>query len=78
MDNAAPDDGGDILAGRLIELMKGSGIPNGLAGIGYTPAQIPELAAVTGALKRQLSMSPRPGTEADLHGLLPDALQYWG
>ena len=74
---AAPEDAGEILAGRLIELMKNSGIPNGLGGVGYTKEHIPDLAAVTGALKRQLSMSPRPVAEMDLREIFTDALCYW-
>ena len=75
--DADPEHAGDILAGRLVELMKASGIPNGLGGVGYTSAHIPDLAAITGGLKRQLSMSPRPVDEADLQNIFTDALRYW-
>ena len=74
---ATPEDAGEILAARLIGLMKDSGIPNGLGGVGYTEAHISDLAAVTGALTRQLSMSPRPVAEADLREILRNALRYW-
>ncbi|MBC8157709.1 MAG: iron-containing alcohol dehydrogenase [Alphaproteobacteria bacterium] len=75
--DATPENSGEILAARLIELMKASGIPNGLGGVGYTPAHIPELASITGALQRQLSMSPRPVAEADLRDIFTDAMRYW-
>ena len=74
---AAPEDAGEILAGRLIDLMRKSGIPNGLGGVGYEEADIADLAAVTAALERQLSMSPRPVAEADLTEIFMDALRYW-
>ena len=75
--DAAPENSGEILAARLIGLMKDAGIPNGLGGVGYTEAHISELAAITGALERQLSMSPRPVTETDLTEIFLDALRYW-
>jgi hydroxyacid-oxoacid transhydrogenase len=75
--DAALEDAGDILAGRLIDLMKDSSIPNGLGGVGYTEENVPELATITAALKTQLSMSPRPVSEADLRGIFTSALRYW-
>ena len=32
---ATPEDAGEVLAGRLVELMRATGMPNGLRGIGF-------------------------------------------
>ncbi|MGI9335362.1 MAG: hypothetical protein ACR2RL_19620 [Gammaproteobacteria bacterium] len=42
--DAAPEDAGEIVAGRIIELMRATGMPNGLAGIGLGPSDTGALA----------------------------------
>lgn len=70
-------DAGAVLAARLIELMRATGLPNGLSALGYGAADIPGL--VTGALAQQrlLSIAPLPVGEEDLHALYKDAMRYW-
>ena len=35
IDGARPEDAGEVLAGRVIELMRATGMPNGLAALGF-------------------------------------------
>ncbi len=75
--NASPRDGGEILAGKFIEMMKATGIPNGTGEIGYGEGDIEEMAKGTIGQKRVLGTSPVELTMDDLRGLFRAALKYW-
>lgn len=74
---AKPVDAGEILSGRIIELMQRFEIPNGLSAVGYTRNDIPELVAGTMPQHRVTKLSPRPFGEEDLAKLFDDAMKYW-
>ena len=74
---AAPEDAGDILADTLIALMRRLGLPNGLAAVGFTEADIPKLVEGTLPQHRVTKLSPRPASAEDLAGLFRDAMTYW-
>ena len=74
---AAPEDAGEILAGAIIALMRRTGMPNGLAAVGYTADDAPTLAEGTLPQHRVTKLSPRPADRGDLEALFRSALQYW-
>jgi alcohol dehydrogenase class IV len=74
---AAPEDAGEILAARLIELMRAVDIPNGASGVGYHEADCPSLASAAILQQRLLQNAPCPVHEADLRQLFHDSLRYW-
>ncbi len=74
---AADADAGDILADRLAAMMRETGIPSGLAEIGYGEADIPALVAGTMAQQRLLVIAPRAVGEQDLADLFGAAMRYW-
>jgi len=74
---ATAADAGELLAGRLAELMRRCGIPNGLAALGYTPADIPALVEGGFQQQRLLRQSPVPVDEAALARLYGAAMRYW-
>ncbi len=74
---AAPEDAGEVLANTLIGIMKKTGMPNGLSGVGYTEADIPGLVAGTLPQHRVTKLSPRPVGEPELATLFRDAMRYW-
>ncbi len=74
---AKPEDAGEIIAGRVIEIMKALNIPNGLSAIGYTRDDIPKLVEGTLPQHRVIKLSPRPVEEADLIKIFEDAMVYW-
>jgi alcohol dehydrogenase class IV len=76
VDGASQAQAGELLAGRLLDMMKATGLPGGLAELGYGAADIPALAKGAFAQQRLLAQSPRPVTEADLAGIYRDALVY--
>ena len=74
---AAPDEAGELLAQRFIALMRATGLPNGLAALGYGEADVPALAQGAFAQQRPLVMAPRSVTPQDLEGLYRGAMRYW-
>ena len=71
------DDAGDATANALIDLMRRTGMPNGLTGLGYTPADIESLVRGTLPQHRVTKLSPRRFQERDLRKLFEDAMRYW-
>jgi hydroxyacid-oxoacid transhydrogenase len=74
---AAPGDAGTILADAIIDLMRRTGMPNGLAAVGYAESDAPALAEGTLPQHRVTKLSPRPADRGDLEAMFRDALRYW-
>jgi len=74
---AGPGDAGEVLATRITELMKATGIPNGLAAIGYTKADLDALADGSFPQKSLVNNAPRETTRDQLRTLFSDALAHW-
>jgi hydroxyacid-oxoacid transhydrogenase len=74
---ASLEDAGELLAQATIDLMRRTNMPNGLAAVGYTEADIPALVEGTLPQHRVTKLSPRPFTPDDLAGLFRDAMSYW-
>lgn len=74
---AAPGDGGELLAGAVIRLSREIGIPNGLAGVGYTLADVDALVVGTLPQQRLLANAPQPVDAPALTQLFHAALAYW-
>jgi hydroxyacid-oxoacid transhydrogenase len=70
-------DAGEVLARVMIDLMRKTGIPNGLGAVGFTPDDVDELAAGTLPQHRVTKLSPRPADIGDLKQLFLDAMRYW-
>lgn len=74
---AADDDAGEVLANAIIDIMKKTGMPNGLSAVGFTEKDIPALVQGTLPQHRVTKLSPRPAGEAELAALFKDAMNYW-
>lgn len=70
-------DAGEALATHLIGMMRATGIPNGISGVGYGEPDIPALAEGAFAQQRLLKNSPVPVSQSDLESLYRGALRYW-
>ena len=68
---------GDVLADALIDIMKDTGSPGGLSEIGFTDADIEQLAQGAYAQQRLTKLSPRPVSLDDFKQLFRDAMRYW-
>ena len=75
--NAGKEDAGDLLADAIVSLMKKTGMPNGLASVGFTAEDIDMLVEGTLPQQRVTKLSPRPFTPDDLKKLFLDSLTCW-
>lgn len=74
---AAPEKAGEILANAFIALMRETGLPSGIAALGYSDADVPSLAEGAFAQQRPLVMAPCAVTKPDLEAMYHDAMHYW-
>ncbi|RKH54031.1 iron-containing alcohol dehydrogenase [Corallococcus sp. AB050B] len=70
-------DAGEVLAGRVVQLMRAVGVPNGLSGVGYTGADVDALTEGAFPQQRLLQNAPREMTRPVLTELFRQALRYW-
>ena len=75
--DAGADDAGEALAGRVIGLMRAAGIPNGLADLGFGPADIDALATGAEPQYRVIRNAPKDVSRDDLKSLFSSAMRYW-
>lgn len=75
--DAGPEDAGEILAGEIVRLMQATGMPNGLAAVGYSKADVPDLVKGTLPQHRVTKLSPRPVTAEALTQLFMDSMRLW-
>ena len=74
---ASEKDAGEVLAKRLIELMRATGIPNGISGVGYGERDVEALSEGAFAQQRLLINAPREVGRDDLGRLFQGAMRYW-
>ena len=70
-------DAGEILAQQIIAIMRATGMPNGLAAVGYTGEDVDRLVAGTLPQHRVTKLSPRPVTGEALRQLFLDSMTLW-
>jgi hydroxyacid-oxoacid transhydrogenase len=72
-----PDDPAEHLPRVLLSLMRDIGIPDGIGGVGYTEADVPDL--VEGTLKQQrlLATAPREAGPDELARIFTRSLRLW-
>lgn len=75
--NVPAERAGELLAARTIDLMRRTGVPNGLGAVGYSEADLDALTERAWPQQRLLVNSPRPVTRDDLRGFFEDAMRYW-
>jgi len=73
----APDEVGEVLAERVIHFMRALDVPNGLAEVGYTVADIPDLVEGTLPQHRVTKLSPRPAGRDELTTLFEQSMTIW-
>lgn len=74
---ADPKDAGEVLAKHLIGLMRSTGIPNGISGVGYGERDVDALSEGAFAQQRLLTNAPREIGRDDLGRLFRGAMRYW-
>ena len=72
-----PSEAGPALAGRLVELMQSTNMPNGLIGVGYQASDVPALVEGSLPQRRLLDNAPIEIDREVLTTLYEGALSYW-
>lgn len=72
-----PEEAGDLLASTMIELMRKTGMPNGLSALGFHAGDLDDLVAGTLPQQRLTKLSPCPAGPDDLRRLFLEAMSYW-
>jgi hydroxyacid-oxoacid transhydrogenase len=75
--DVASGEEGEVLARAVIEMMKATGMPNGLRAVGYTEADVDALVAGVLPQHRVTKLSPRPATADDFRQLFLDSMTIW-
>ncbi|MCB9436548.1 MAG: iron-containing alcohol dehydrogenase [Anaerolineales bacterium] len=74
---AKPEDAGELLAGAFIDIMQRTQMPNGLAALGFTADDIPQMAEGAFAQQRLVKLSPRSVTQQDFEQLFAETMTIW-
>jgi hydroxyacid-oxoacid transhydrogenase len=72
-----PEEAGEVLAATLVGLMRRTGLPNGLAAVGYTEADLERLVEGTLPQHRVTRLSPRPFSREELARVFRESLRCW-
>jgi hydroxyacid-oxoacid transhydrogenase len=75
--NISLEDAGEVLADAIINLMRKTGMPNGLKAIGFGPDDIDQLVAGTMLQRRLTALSPRQASAEEFRQLFLDSLICW-
>jgi hydroxyacid-oxoacid transhydrogenase len=75
--DATPEEAGEVLAAAIIALMRRTGMPSGLAAVGFGSDDVPALVEGTLPQHRVTKLSPRPADADDLRALFLGAMRYW-
>ncbi len=70
-------DGGNLLAEQIIGMMRETGIPNGLSGVGYSMDDLDALTDRSYPQKRLIDNAPLPISRDELKDLFRDSMSYW-
>lgn len=74
---ATPDDAGEVLATRIVGLMRATGMPNGLSALGFDASHIGALATGAEPQYRVMKNAPIDVDRAALERLFASAMRYW-
>lgn len=74
---ATPDDAGEIVAARIIAMMRATAFPGGLEAVGYGEADVPALVEGAYPQRRVMANSPRDASREDLAALFRGAMRYF-
>ena len=74
---AGPDDAGEVLVSRILRMMRDTGMPNGVNGLGYVAGDVTKLADGAYAQQRLLTNAPIAVDKDSLQALFHGAAAYW-
>lgn len=74
---AKAEDSGDLVANKLIQLMRATAMPNGLLDLEFTEKDVQALAESSMRQTRAINNAPRVADLADMKQIYTEAMQYW-
>ena len=75
--DSTPDDAGEIVANRIVELMKATSAPNGLSGVGFNLGDVKAMAASSIRQSRAIANAPKVANQSDMESIYANAISYW-
>jgi alcohol dehydrogenase class IV len=75
--DATNGDAGEVVATRIVELMRATELPNGLEGIGFAGSDADALADSAMRQRRAIGNAPRETNRDDAVGIFAGAMSYW-
>jgi hydroxyacid-oxoacid transhydrogenase len=77
IEGVGPEEAGEVLARAVVDLMRKTGIPNGLSAVGYTEADVDRLVEGTLPQHRVTKLCPRPFSAEDLKSMFLESMRIW-
>ncbi len=74
---ATPDDAGEVVAGRIVQMMRQTGVPNGLSGVGFGIEDVKALAASSIRQTRAINNAPKVANQSDMESIYANSISYW-
>ena len=74
---ATLEDAGEVLSAQIVRLMKATGMPRGLAAVGYDAGDLDALADGSFPQKSLINNAPRETSRENLRSLFEKALHHW-
>ena len=74
--DAGNDEAGEVVAGRIIELMKKTAMPNGIGDLGFSEGDVKTLAASSVRQTRAIDNAPRETNLQDIENIYAAAINY--
>ncbi len=75
--DGGPDDAGEIVADRIIDLMRRTDMPNGLSGVGFEADDAAALAQSAFRQRRAIANAPADILIEDVQKIYEGAVSYW-
>jgi hydroxyacid-oxoacid transhydrogenase len=74
--DAGPEEAGEVVADRIIELMKKTGMPNGIGDLGFGAEDVKALSASSARQLRAIANAPRETNLVDIENIYAAAISY--
>ena len=75
--DATPEDAGEIVSKRIIQMMQQTGVPNGLSGVGFGESDVKALAESSIRQTRAINNAPKVANQSDMESIYRTAVNYW-
>ena len=75
--DAVGDEAGEVVSTRIIELMKATGMPNGIHALGFNEESVKHLAKSSARQARAINNAPRIANQQDMESIYLEAMSYW-